>query len=267
MAVRSPRRTKVAVPSDETTERETQTASAPSRPSYSGGGGWGAPRAPRRDVVQAPYLDVKEPKIIKILSEIPDLYYLQHFMGPGKAPVMCYASGSDNVNPELVIAREKMAESKAAGHGDCPICTEAPGSASYGFMLNVVDMTSDGDTVRKWTFGNNFKNILESLAQEKRTSPLNREMDDEGKYRPLYFRVHQAKVNNAWQSTIHPLKADDLRDDYNLEPLTETEVEEFQGKLYGEEVMFYWPLNKMVEFAPIVAEIQRKAKEARDRKG
>lgn len=260
------RRTRVAAPSDETTEREPQTSAAPApRRSYSGGGGWGAPQSQRRETVSAPYLDVKEPKVIKIMSEMPDLFYLQHFMGPGKAPVMCYASG--NANPELEIAKEKMAESIAAGLGDCPICTEAPGSASYGFMLNVVDMTTDGDKVRKWTFGNNFKNILESLAQDPITAPLNRETDANGKYRPLYFRVHQTKVNNAWQSTVQPLKVADLRDDYDIEPLTEDQVEEFQGELYGEEVMFYWPLNKMKEFAPIVADIQRKAKEARDRKG
>lgn len=234
-------------------------------PRMTGGGGWGAPASQRRETVSAPYLDVKEPKVIKILSEMPDLFYLQHFMGPGKAPVMCYASG--NANPELTIAKEKMAESNRAGLGDCPICTEAPNSASYGFMLNVVDMTSDGDKVRKWTFGNNFKNILESLAQDPITAPLNRETDANGKYRPLYFRVHQTKVNNAWQSTVQPLKIADLEDDYDIQPLNEDQVEEFQGQLYGEEVMFYWPLNKMKEFAPIVAEIQRKAKEARDRKG
>ncbi len=256
------RRTRVAATSDETVQEEPKSA-APSRPSYSGGGGWGAPQSPRRDVVKAPYLDVKEAKVVKLLSEVPDLYYLQHFMGPGKAPVMCYASGE--VNPALTIAQEKMAESKAAGLGNCPICTEAPGSASYGYMMNVVDMTTDGDTVRKWTFGNNFKNILVSLSEEPRTAPLNRETDENGKYRPLYFRVHQSKVNNAWQSTVHPLKADDLRDDYDLEPLTEEQVQEFQEKKYGEEVMFYWPLNKMKEFAPIVAEIQRKAQEARDK--
>ncbi len=258
------RRTKVAAPADETVPDEPKSAT-PSRPSYSGGGGWGAPQAPRRDVVKAPYLDVKEAKVIKVLSEVPDLYYLQHFMGPGKAPVMCYASGA--ANPALTIAKEKMEESKKAGLGDCPICTEAPGSASYGYMMNVVDMTTDGDTIRKWTFGNNFKNILVSLAEEPRTSPLNRETDENGKYRPLYFRVHQTKQNNAWQSTVHPLKADDLRDDYDLEPLTEEQVEEFQANKYGEEVMFYWPLNKMKEFAPIVAEIKRKADEAREKKG
>lgn len=256
------RRTRVATPADETVQDEPKSA-APSRPSYSGGGGWGAPQSPRRDVVKAPYLDVKEAKVVKLLSEVPDLYYLQHFMGPGKAPVTCYASGK--VNPALTIAQEKMAESNAAGLGDCPICTEAPGSASYGYMMNVIDMTTDGDTVRKWTFGNNFKNILVSLSEEPRTAPLNRETDENGKYRPLYFRVHQSKVNNAWQSTVHPLKADDLRDDYDLEPLTEEQVQEFQEKKYGEEVMFYWPLNKMKEFAPIVAEIQRKAQEARDK--
>jgi hypothetical protein len=261
------RRTKVAAPAEDTQNSvpDEPKSATPPRRSYSGGGGWGAPQSQRRETVSAPYLDVKEAKVIKILSEMPDLFYLQHFMGPGKAPVMCYASGK--ANPELEIAKEKMAESNAAGLGDCPICTEAPSSASYGFLLNVVDMTEDGDKVRKWTFGNNFKNILESLAQEKRTSPLNRETDEEGKYRPLYFRVHQAKVNGAWQSTVHPLKADDLRDDYDLEPLTEEQVEAFQEKKYGEEVMFYWPLNKMKEFAPIVAEIQRKAKEARDNKG
>lgn len=260
------RRTRVPT-TDMTKDNEapTESAAPARRPAYSGGGGWGAPQSSRRETVSAPYLDVKEPKVIKIMSEMPDLFYLQHFMGPGKAPVMCYASG--NANSQLTIAKEKMAESNRAGLGDCPICTEAPNSASYGFMLNVVDMTSDGDKVRKWTFGNNFKNILESLAQDPITAPLNRETDENGKYRPLYFRVHQTKVNNAWQSTVQPLKVADLRDDYDIEPLTEDQVEEFQGQLYGEEVMFYWPLNKMKEFAPIVAEIQRKAKEARDKKG
>jgi hypothetical protein len=255
------RRTKVTV-SEEASE--PKTSSAP-RPAYSGGGGWGAKQAPRRETVSAPYLDVKEAKVIKVLSEMPDLYYLQHFMGPGKAPVMCYASGK--ANPELTIAQEKMEESNAAGLGDCPICTEAPGSAGYGFMINVVDMTTDGTVVRKWTFGNNFKNLLEDLANDPVTSPLNRETDGNDKYRPLYFRVHNSKNNNTWTATVRSLKIGDLRDDYDIEPLSEAQVEEFQEQKYGEEVMFYWPLNKMKEFAPIVAELQRKAKEERNNKG
>lgn len=238
------RRTKVA-----STEDSAPKSANPSRPSYSGGGGWGAPSAPRRDVVKAPYLSLMQgskstPKVIKILSDRPDLWHLQHFIGKGKPPVMCYRSGADDVNPELTIAREMLEQAK----GDCPMCAVgAP--ASYGFMLNVIDMTEDGTEVRKWTFGNNVKYQLMALTEESRTSPLNRETDDEGKYRPLYWRVQQSKVNGSNVFSITPLKGDDLRDDYNLEPLTEDEVNEFADKRYGEEVLFYWPVNKMREFA------------------
>jgi hypothetical protein len=258
------RRTKISAATEDDTQEDTTQEEPKSarRPAYSGGGGWGAPA--RRETVKAPFFTVKEPKIAKILSDMPDLYYLQHFMGPGKAPVMCYASGS--ANPKLEIAKERMAESKNAGHGDCPICTEAPGSASYGFMINVVDLTEDGEIVRKWTFGNQFKNLLESRTKEDRTSPLNRETDSEGRYRPLYFRIHQTKMNNAWTYAVDPLKSDELRDDYGIEPPTEAQVQEWQDEKYGEEAMFYWPLNKMIEFAPVVAEIQRKAQAERDRK-
>ena len=234
------RRTKVA-----STEDTEPKSAAPSRPSYAGGGGWGAPAAPRRDVVKAPYLDLKKgAKVIKVLSDRPDLWYLQHFIGTGKPPVMCYRSGADNVNPELTIAAEMLEQAK----GDCPMC-KVGAPASYGFMLNVVDMTEDGTEVRKWTFGNNIKNQLLALTEEKRTSPLNRETDDEGKYRPLYWRVQQSKVNGSNVFSITPLKGDDLRDDYDLEPLTEEEVEELADKRDGEEVLFYWPVNKMNEFA------------------
>ncbi len=238
------RRSKVAASTEEAAE--PKSASAP-RPAYSGGGGWGAPAAPRREVVKAPYLDLKSgAKIVKILSEMPDLFYLQHFIGQGKPPVTCYRSGK--INPEMTIAQEKMAESEAEGYGDCPMCTvNAP--ASYGFLLNVVDLTEDGDTVRKWTFGSVIKNQLLALTEEARTSPLNRETDDQGRYRPLYWRVQQSKVNGSNVFSITPLKDTDVRDDYDIEPPTEDQVTEFAEKKYGEEVMFYWPVPKMKEFA------------------
>lgn len=258
------RRARVADTSDETSDRETSPSTSDRRQSYAGGGGWGAPQPPRRDVVKAPYLDLSSgSKIVKLLSSEPDLWYLQHFLGPGKAPVMCYRSGS--ANPDLTIAQERMAESEAAGLGECPICTANNFEATYGYMINVIDMTEDGDTVRKWTFGNQFKNILMAQSQDPTTSPLNREtvtINGVEKYRPLYWKIGQSKVSGAWIYSARDLSVTDLRDNYDIEPLNEDEVKEFQKKKYGEEVMFYWPLNKMREFA----EIARRIKQEKDAK-
>ena len=60
------RRTKVSAPVEDSVQdsvpQEPKSARAPR---MTGGSGWGAPKSPRRETVSAPYLDVKEAKVIK----------------------------------------------------------------------------------------------------------------------------------------------------------------------------------------------------------
>ncbi len=230
------RRTKVSTPAEETVE-EPKSAASTARRSFSGGG-WGAPSSPKRETVKAAWLDTKSgTRVIKILNDEPTVWYLQHFVGKGKPPVICYRSP--------IAACE---EYKKETDNECPLC-EVGASASYGYLINVIDLTEDNDTVRKWTFGRMISDQLRSFAEEPATSPLNRETDDQGRYRPLYWMVRQTKSDGKTQTMISPLKAADLRDDYDIEPPTEDQIETLAEKSYGDEALFISMPNKMKEFA------------------
>lgn len=181
--------------------------------------GWGAPKQERRERVQAPYLKLHEngKRIVKLLTESPSLNYFEHFVN---------STGKRYICPGRVV---------------CALC-KAGHKASYRFMMNVVDM-GEPEVVCTWTFGNEVAQQLQAFAEDEVTSPLDREN--------LYFQVYHIKVEGrkAPGTKVLPLKARDLQEDYNVEPLTESEIAELSENLYGNETLFFWSDNKIEEAA------------------
>lgn len=228
-------------PVESTEEVHEESASAPAtRVSRSTrGAGWGAPAKERAKTVQAPYLDLKSggTHIVKILNDAPTVRYLQHFVGKGKPPAVCYRSDLDEVEDYFKECGET-----------CPLCEEG-NQPSYGYLINVVDLSED-EAVRKWTFGKTVKDQLVSFIEDAVTSPLNRETDEQGRYRPLYWKIKQtAGSDGRRQVQITPLKQADVEDDYDTVILSEDRVKELEEKSYGAETLFINYPAKMKEFA------------------
>lgn len=203
------------------------------------GAGWGAPTKERAKTVQAPYLDLKGggTHIVKILNDAPTVRYLQHFVGKGKPPAVCYRSDLDEVEDYYKECGET-----------CPLCEEG-NQPSYGYLINVVDLSED-EEVRKWTFGKTVKDQLVSFTEDPVTAPLNRETDEQGRYRPLYWKIKQtAGSDGRRQVQITPLKQVDVEEDYDTVILSEDRVLELEEKSYGAETLFINYPAKMKEFA------------------
>lgn len=233
------------VESNEEVHDETSASATSGRVSRSTrGAGWGAPAKERPKTVQAPFLDLRQgTHIVKILNESPTVRYLQHFVGKGKPPAICYRSDLDEVE-------DYFTELKEAGSPEgCPLC-DVGNNPSYGYLINVVDLSEDPDKVLKWTFGKTVKDQLVSFTEDKVTSPLNRETDDEGRYRPLYWKIKQtAGSDGRRQVQINPLKQVDVEEDYDTVILSEYQVKELEEKSYGAETLFINYPGKMKEFA------------------
>lgn len=238
---------------NDTPAAEETEASAPRVNRSTRGAGWGSPSKERAKTVQAPFLDLRTgTHIVKILNAEPTVRYLQHFVAQGKPPVVCYRSDIDEV------------EEYYKECGDiCPMCEEGH-QPSYGYLINVVDMSEDPDKVLKWTFGKTVKDQLVSFLEEKVTSPLNRETDDEGRYRPLYWKIKQTSTDGRRQVQITPLKQADVEEDYDTVILSEERVKELEDKSYGSETLFINYPAKMKEFAALWVKTEKNKDNSND---
>lgn len=210
---------RVAVNNDvEPDEDETPQTTAPARTSRVTGGnvakGWGAPK---REVVRAPYLDVKNGKlIIKFLDEEPFVNFQQHYVASIKHYFTCALS--------------------VAGNTSCPLCS-AGHKTTQQFRMNVIDM-DEPDTVKTWTFGWTVASILQGLSEDKALNDPNR-----------YFHVWRTKPQNggAFTYTVNPMKARDLTEDHGIEPLHESVLDDFE--LFGPETLWIDDMKRLQEAA------------------
>jgi len=79
-----------------------------------------------------------------------------------------------------------------------------------------------------WKTGKRVAGILKNYSEDKKTSPLNRE--------DLYWSIFKSgeKGGNV-QTNLNPVKARDLIEDWDCDPFTDEELEEFEEKLHTEE--------------------------------
>jgi hypothetical protein len=173
-----------------------------------GGSGWGSYEKTKSATSSFPenFKVTSESVIVKILDEEPFLVFLQHWIErKGKRSWTCL-------------------ENK------CPLCDDAGDKPSQQVCFNVVDFTDPDDPqVKIWQFGPMVADILKNYSKDKKTSPINR--DD------LYFSVRKESKNNKTNYYITPVKERDLLDDWDIDPLEEAELEEFDDKAYDESVL------------------------------
>jgi len=186
--------------------------------------GWGGYRQ-TADSVKSDFADSLKivdntDMLVKILDEEPIASYAEHWLTleGGRRSFVCLGD-------------------------DCPICNKLGDRPSVKVCLNVADMDVNPPEVKMWTFGSQVGDILEKFAENDKTSPLNR--DD------LYWTITRTKKSDRYTTTVRPVKARDLVEDFDTEPLAEDELDELEDNLFTEDQVFTVKtkaeLNKVIE--------------------
>lgn len=110
---------------------------------------------------------------------------------------------------------------------DCPLCEIGEGKRTFS-LFNIVDFSNPRKPeVKVWAASAAVTDQFERASKEPKTTPLNRE--------DVYFEVELQKKNSkSRQWNVVPVKARDLPDDYDLDPLTEDEIEEFEQDMFDD---------------------------------
>jgi hypothetical protein len=131
----------------------------------------------------------------------------------------------------------------------CPICANGD-KPQAKFCFNIVDFTDPENPINSVLIvGFKLSNVLEKMAKDKRTAPLNRE--------DLYFAVHKTggegsrgRRGGTVQTNFNPVKERDLEEDFNVQPLDEKELDAFVSDAYKwEDVAPKISMKKLQEIA------------------
>lgn len=130
------------------------------------------------------------------------------------------------------IERKGKKSFNCLGEGSCPLCDTLGDKPRLQAAFNVIEFPEEGDPkVVIWTVGVKVAKQLEGLAKESRTKPINR-MD-------LYWAVSKSGKGSSTTYSIQAVKERDLEEDWETQPLTEDEFDEFDAKAYDESEIHY----------------------------
>jgi len=166
--------------------------------------GWGA--AEETKSADSPFAQrlkvVKEDQVIKFLEDDPYTSYRQHWIErQGQKSFTCISEMNER---------------------GCPLCAAGDRPAAR-FAFNVALLTSDGDPVLKsYEVGPRVIDQLKNIHQSDKTGPLPKH----------YFAVSRTGNGPTSQTNHQMVKATDLEEDYDIEPLTEDQVKAIKAKSY-----------------------------------
>jgi hypothetical protein len=157
--------------------------------------------------------------IIKILTDRP-LSYKQHWVDEitkGKRSFVCL------------------------GDGDCPLCDDLGNKPRAMACFTIVEFSNPDKPSRKvLRQGPMVTNILKKFAEDEKTKPINKP--------DLYFAISKEKVNKKWTYSVLPVKQRDLLEDYDVEPLTEAELDDFAAEPFErDQIIKATPRTELVE--------------------
>ena len=181
------------------------------------GKGWKAfkqKREERSDYVKN-YKLRDQAALIKVLDEEPFSVYAEHWIDElkGKKSFVCIGE-------------------------DCPLCDIGEKPRVYS-LFNILDLDDPDDPkVLPWKVSQTVTDILEGYAEDKKTSPLNRE--------DLYWSVHKTGGGKKGrvQVNVTPVKARDLEEDWDIVPFSDEELAEFEENLLTEDDVLYFNTRK-----------------------
>lgn len=145
--------------------------------------------------------------LVKVLDEEPVAAYAEHWL----------------------TIDEKRRSYICLGEG-CPICDRLGDRPTVRVAMNVADMDVNPPDVKIWQFGTQVGDLMEKFAENPKTSPINR--DD------IYWTITRTKKNDRYSTTVRPVKARDLEEDFDMEPLNEEELDELEAKRFEQDQVY-----------------------------
>lgn len=132
---------------------------------------------------------------------------------------------------------------------ECPLC-DLGDKAKTQVMLNVLEFSDpDNPTVVVWQVGTMVADIIAGFAKSSKTSPIDRS--------DLYFSVNKTgggKRGGRVSYNLRPIKERDLLADWDVEPLTEEEIEAYGEKAYGDDIVQIPTQRQLEEIADEISD-------------
>lgn len=157
--------------------------------------------------------------LIKILDAEPFDSYNQHWIDDmPKGERKSYVC----LNDEEYFTEDKYLNED--GEIECPLCEIGEKQKTFA-LFNVVDFSNTRKPeVKVWSASPAVTDFLERASEEKKTSPINRE--------DIYWEVELQKKGQKYQWVLTPIKARDLPEDFDVDPLEDSEIEEFENDMH-----------------------------------
>lgn len=166
----------------------------------------------------------EEQVIIKFVDAEPFVSYQQHWIERGVGKKKSFTCLGD----------------------DCPLCDElGDNRPAVQSCFNIIDFTDPKDPVlRPLRVGITVATQLRKKAETKSTSPLNRP--------DLYFAVSRTKEKNKYTTLIDPVKERDLKEDWDVPPISPELFDELAADSFDEGYVQY---DSMTALTEIVEEV------------
>lgn len=153
----------------------------------------------------------EEQTLIKIFEDEPFSVYREHWI--------------DDV-PQGMAKSYFCLDQENEGNG-CPLCDAGDKPRTY-VLFNILDLSDpDNPKVFPWKVSQTVADTLERYARDPKTSPIN------GIDRYWCVFKSGGKKKGRIQTNIQPVKARDLVDDWDVDPFSEEELDDF--KLFTED--------------------------------
>lgn len=169
--------------------------------------GWGGARQLKKEMPSDFAQNFKVPTdwvVIKFLEEGPFANYRQH-----------WADWLPSGSKLSYVCRKR----------DCPLC-EVGDKGVARFCFNIVDLTDPANPINAvLAVGIKVANVLEEYHNDSKTSPINRA--------DMYCQIKKTGTKQTTQTTVTPVKARDLVDDWGFEPLSDAELAVYSDRCYA----------------------------------
>ena len=124
----------------------------------------------------------------------------------------------------------------------CPLCEDIGDRPNAKVYFNIVDLTDPEKPVNKiWIVGSRVATQLKNLNKDKKTGPLDR--DD------LYYSVSKSGTSTKTVTVVTSVKERDVNEDWDMDPLSTEEIDDFNEKMFGTEVVEYHTKKQLAEIA------------------
>lgn len=210
---------------DRETKRRRATAS----------GGWGEFKKTREATKSSKFADIWKPSetetLVKFLDDAPFASYGLHWfdeIAKGRKGFECI----------------KGIEGDGYGKkNECPACDLLNDNPKLNALFNVVvfdttdpDSSSYGEfSVKVLKCGVTLTEQLQGLAESERTGPLTK----------LYWEITASGKGGSYSANCAPIKERDVVEDWEIEPLTEDDLDTARKSAFGPEYVEYPTLSEL----------------------